>query len=119
VNLAIVPHSFAAVEAVVPMGRQLGSIVQISYRWEDSTIHKADFSTQGGGLVLRHVWHDPFGANDYFPSPKLAEQLGRHHALVAEWPSLNGTTSDASWSLPPTTQAVIDGMKKTCRESKR
>ena len=79
---------------MVPVGRQLGSIVQISYRWEDSTIHQADFVTRGGGRVLWHVWHDPFGANDYFPSPKLAEQLGRHHALVA-------------------------GMKKTCRESKR
>ena len=118
VNLAIVPPSFAAVEGVVPVGRQLGSIVQVSYRWEDSTIHQADFVTQGGGRVLWHVFHDPFGANDYFPSPKLAEQLGRHHALVAEWPSLNGTTTEASWSLPLTTQTVIVGMKRTCRESK-
>jgi hypothetical protein len=93
--------------------------VKISYRWEDSTIHEADFTTQGGGMVLWHVWRDPFGANDYFPSPKLAEQLGRHHAMVAEWPSLNGSTSEASWNLPPTTQTVIVGMKKTCRESKR
>src|SRR2546430_58848 len=55
---------------MVPVGRQLGSIVQISYRWEDSTIHQADFVTQGGGRVLWHVWHDPFGANGLFSKSK-------------------------------------------------
>ena len=118
INLAIVPRSFAAVEGVIPVGRQLGAILKINYRWEDSTIHDADFTTQGGGMVLWHVWRDPFGANDYFPSPKLAEQLGRHRALVAEWPNATGTRSEAAWSLPSTTQSVVTEMKRTCHQHK-
>ena len=52
-------------------------------------------------------------------SAYLREQLGRHKTFVAEWPTLNGETRDATWTLPPSTASVIAVMGDRCHESNR
>lgn len=117
VNLVIVPSSFAAVEVIAPAGRLTGSVVKVSFRWEDSKLHDADFMSPGGSRLMWHVFHNPFGTDEYDQDPKLAQQLPEHQLFVAQWPTAGGEMADAVWTLPPSTRVVLDAMKKHCHDS--
>jgi len=121
VSLAIKPPSPAAIEGVAQVGTQLGSLVTVSYRWEDGGIHRADFATRGSGELLRHVYRNPLsGCDDEHPciSEKLAHKLPEHRLLVAAWPNLNGGEDEETWTLPPSTGRVIANLRSLCKLSK-